>query len=76
MGIDGRIYPRFRMPEKSGHAAGELDFMDVWHPPQVKQKDKTGHPDIDRFGAVIMRADRTTSFLIGFGFTKDAMPGD
>ena len=38
MGIDGRIYPVSSMPAKSGKAAGELDFMDIWYPIQVKQK--------------------------------------
>src|SRR5436305_1515925 len=38
-GIDGKIYPLSSMPQKSGKAAGELDFMDVWFPLQVKQRD-------------------------------------
>ncbi|MCK4624173.1 MAG: site-specific DNA-methyltransferase, partial [Phycisphaerae bacterium] len=43
MGIDGRIYPVSAMPAKTGAAAGELDFMDVWYPIQVKQH-KAGRP--------------------------------
>src|SRR5258708_26484273 len=52
MGIDGRIYPAHPLPTQK---AGELEFMDVWYPIQVKQKDKTGRPDIDSFEAVMKR---------------------
>src|SRR5947209_5041111 len=72
MGIDGKIYPLSSIPEKSGKAAGELDFMDVWYPLQVKQKDKAGRPDIDMFEAVLMREDRSKGFFIAFDFTSDA----
>jgi hypothetical protein len=73
MGIDGRIYPMSSMPKKSGKAAGELDFMDVWYPLQVKQKDKAGRPDIDMFEAVLMRENRTKGFFIAFDFSSDAL---
>ena len=42
MGIDGRIYPANASPEKRSKDTGHLDFMDTWHPVQVKQKDKVG----------------------------------
>ena len=70
MGIDGRIYPVSATPKKK---AGELDFMDVWYPIQVKQKDKVGRPDIDSFEAVMMREDRTKGFFVCFDFSSDAM---
>jgi hypothetical protein len=73
MGIDGKIYPLSSMPQKSGKAAGELDFMDTWYPLQVKQKDKAGRPDIDMFEAVLMREDREKGFFISFDFTSDAL---
>lgn len=73
MGIDGKIYPLSSMPQKSGKAAGELDFMDVWFPLQVKQKDKAGRPDIDMFEAVLMRENRQKGFFISFDFTSDAL---
>lgn len=60
MGIDGRIYPVLAIPKKK---ADELDFMDVWYPIQVKQKNKVGRPDIDSFEAVMMREDRTKGFF-------------
>ena len=70
MGIDGRIYPVSATPKKR---EGELEFMDAWYPIQVKQKDKTGRPDIDAFEAVMMREDRTKGFFVSFDFTGDAM---
>ncbi len=70
MGIDGRIYPVSATPKKK---AGELDFMDVWYPIQVKQKNKVGRPDIDSFEAVMMREDRTKGFFVSFDYTSDAM---
>jgi DNA modification methylase len=73
MGIDGRIYPVSSMPAKSGKRAGELDFMDVWYPIQVKQKDKAGRPDIDSFETAMMREDRTKGFFVSFEFSSDAL---
>ena len=48
---------------------GELGFMDVWYPIQVKQKDKVGRPDIDSFEAVMMREDRTKGFFVSFDYS-------
>ncbi len=73
MGIDGRIYPVSAMPKKSGAGAGELQFMDVWYPIQVKQKDKLGRPDVDSFEAVMTRHDRTKGFLVSFDYSSDAL---
>jgi len=73
MGIDGKIYPVSAAPKRKGENEGYLDFMDVWYPIQVKQKDKVGRPDIDSFEAVMMREDRTKGFFVGFDFSSDAM---
>jgi len=73
MGIDGRIYPVRALPERTGAKAGELDFMDVWYPIQVKQKDKLGRPDVDSFEAVMTRYDRTKGFLVSFDYSSDAL---
>lgn len=70
MGIDGRIYPVAAAPKR---ATDVLDFMNVWYPIQVKQKDKAGRPDIDAFEAVMMREDCTKGFFVAFDFTKDAL---
>ncbi len=72
MGIDGRIYPVSAVPQ-GGKKAGELDFMDVWYPIQVKQKTKVGRPDIDSFEAVMTRENRTKGFFISFDFSRDAL---
>ncbi len=73
MGIDGRIYPVAAAPQKIGKATGHLEFMDVWYPVQVKQKDKAGRPDIDAFEAMMTRTDRTKGFFVSFAYTSDAM---
>jgi SAM-dependent methyltransferase len=73
MGIDGRIYPLPAAPGKSGKAAGELDFMDEWYPIQVKQQEKVGRPDVDKFETAMRRAKRKKGFLVGFDFSEDAL---
>ena len=72
MGIDGRIYPAHSMPT-GGKKKGELDFMDTWYPIQVKQKDKTGRPDVDSFEAAMLRENRNKGFFVSFDFSHDAM---
>ncbi len=73
MGMDGKIYPVSAVPERRGAHKGEFDFMDVWYPIQVKQKDKAGRPDIDSFEAVMMREERTKGFFVSFDYTSDAL---
>ena len=73
MGIDGRIFPVSAMPERRGARSGELDFMDVWYPIQVKQQDKVGRPDIDKFEAAMIREERTKGFFVSFAYSSDAM---
>jgi site-specific DNA-methyltransferase (adenine-specific) len=73
MGIDGRIYPVGSEPAAAGKETGHLDFMDDWYPIQVKQMDKVGRPDIDKFEAAMLRAKRKKGFFVGFDFTGDAL---
>ena len=73
MGIDGRIFPVSAMPEKSTDKQRDLDFMDVWYPIQVKQRDKVGRPDIDAFEAMMVRAERAKGFFVSFDYSADAM---
>ena len=73
MGIDGRIYPVGSEPAASGKDAGQLDFMDEWYPIQVKQMDKVGRPDIDKFEAAMMRSRRKKGFFVAFDFSSDAL---
>jgi hypothetical protein len=70
MGLDGKIYPVSVIPPVN---AGTLDFMDIWYPIQVKQKDKAGRPDIDSFEAAMIRSERTKGFFVSFDFTSDAL---
>lgn len=70
MGLDGRIYPVSVVPTVK---AGTLDFMDVWYPIQVKQKDKAGRPDIDSFEAAMIRSERMKGFFVAFGYSSDAL---
>jgi DNA modification methylase len=76
MGIDGRIFPVSSLPEKCEAKKGETpaftEFMDLWYPIQVKQKDKVGRPDIDSFEAVMIREDRKIGYVVAFDFTGDA----
>jgi DNA modification methylase len=73
MGIDGRIYPVGTEPGASRNGTGELDFMDEWYPIQVKQMDRIGRPDIDKFEAAMMRTKRRKGFFVGFDFSSDAI---
>ena len=73
MGIDGRIYPVSAMPAQRARETGEMEFMDVWYPIQVKQTDKVGRPDIDAFETAMQREERKLGYFVGFGFTSDAL---
>jgi hypothetical protein len=73
MGIDGKIFPVSAVPSSDKGKQGALDFMDVWYPIQVKQKDKAGRPDIDSFEAVMTRENRTKGFFVSFAFSRDAL---
>lgn len=73
MGIDGRVFPVSAMPGKPKGPQKALDFMDIWYPIQVKQQDKVGRPDIDRFETAMQREDRTKGFFVSFDYTSDAM---
>ncbi|HEY5382181.1 MAG TPA: DNA methyltransferase [Acidobacteriaceae bacterium] len=73
MGIDGRVYPVGAEPSTSAKPSAELDFMDDWYPVQVKQMDKVGRPDIDKFEASMMRAKRKKGFFVGFDFSSDSI---
>jgi DNA modification methylase len=73
MGVDGRIFPVSAAPARRGAHTGEFDFMDVWYPIQVKQRDKAGRPDIDAFEAMMIREERTKGFFVSFDYTADAI---
>lgn len=62
-----------RRPAARSRETPEMEFMDVWYPVQVKQRDKVGRPDIDAFEAVMMREDRKLGYFVGFDFSGDAL---
>lgn len=74
MGIDGRLYPASStQPGGIGASGEQLEFtVDLWYPVQVKQTEKVGRPDIDKFEAVLMREKKPKGVFVGFDFTKDA----
>jgi len=73
MGIDGRIYPVRSEPKPAKEDVHELGFMDDWYPIQVKQLDKVGRPDIDKFEAAMLRAKRKKGFFVSFDYSADAL---
>ncbi len=72
-GIDGRIYPVNAAADRQKAAEGHLAFMDDWYPIQVKQKDKTGRPDIQQFIGVMTTHQRKKGFFVSFDFTDEAL---
>jgi hypothetical protein len=72
MGIDGRIYPVSAIPKGRGRE-DQFAFMDEWFPIQVKQCDRLGRPDVDKFEAVLMRESRTRGYMVAFSFSLDAL---
>ena len=75
MGIDGRIYPlsAAAAAEARYGKPGELALTENWYPIQVKQKDRTGRPDIDQFETAMRRTKRDKGFFVSFDFSEDAL---
>lgn len=69
-GIDGRLY--LADIEKS-HRGDFMEVLDRWYPIQVKQIDKVGRPDIDKFETAMRRDKRTKGYFVAFGFSEDAI---
>lgn len=69
-GIDGRLY--LADIEKS-HKGDFMELLDRWYPIQVKQMDKVGRPDVDKFQTAMRRDKRTKGYFVAFGFSEDAM---
>ena len=68
MGIDGRLFPVGTKPAGKGDL-----FADDWFPIQVKQVDKVGRPDVDKFEAVMSREERSRGFFVSFDYTDGAV---
>jgi DNA modification methylase len=72
-GIDGRIYPVSALDSRREAGPDELPLDERFYPMQVKQKDKTGRPDIDAFETAMRRAKCEKGFFVTFDYTLDAL---
>ena len=72
-GIDGRIFPVSALDNVREAGAGELALEERFYAMQVKQKDKTGRPDIDAFETAMRRAKCEKGFFVSFDYSSDAL---
>lgn len=70
-GIDGRLYP-IEIEKKKKDDKDLFGDTDKYLPVQVKQMEKVGRPDIDKFVSAIKRDGRIKGYFVAFGFSKDA----
>jgi len=69
-GIDGRLY---LADVEKGHRGDFMEALDVWYPIQVKQIERVGRPEIDKFETAMRRDRRTRGYVVAFGFSRDAI---
>jgi DNA modification methylase len=72
-GIDGRLYAADREKAKVERPGTMFDVLDRWYPIQVKQQDRVGRPDMDKFETAMRRDKRTKGYFVAFGFSRDAL---
>ena len=72
-GIDGRIFPVSALDNVREAGADELALEEKFYAVQVKQKDKTGRPDIDAFETALRRAKCEKGFFVSFDYSSDAL---
>jgi hypothetical protein len=72
-GIDGRIFPVSALDSRREAGPDELGLDERFYAMQVKQKDKTGRPDIDAFETAMRRAKCEKGFFVSFDYTNDAL---
>jgi DNA modification methylase len=72
-GIDGRIFPVSALDSRREAGADELALHERFYPVQVKQKDKTGRPEIDAFETAMRRAKCEKGFFVSFDYRSDAL---
>jgi DNA modification methylase len=68
-GIDGWLYPA---DEPRAKPTREDMFVAHRYPIQVKQQDRAGRPDIDKFETAMRRDKRVRGYFVAFGFSDDA----
>lgn len=71
-GIDGRLYLADVVKERST-ARDLFGDIDNWLPIQVKQMDRVGRPEIDKFETAMRRDKRHAGYFVAFGFSETAM---
>jgi DNA modification methylase len=69
-GIDGWLYPA---DEPRARPTRDDMFAGHWYPIQVKQQDRAGRPDIDKFETAMRREKRVRGYFVAFGFSEDAI---
>ncbi len=69
-GIDGRLYLADIEKQRKGDF---FETLDRWYPIQVKQQDRAGRPDIDKFQTAMRRDKRLKGYFIAFGFSRDSI---
>jgi len=69
-GIDGWLYPA---DEPRARPTRDDMFAGHRYPIQVKQQDRAGRPDIDKFETAMRRDKRVRGYFVAFGFSDDAM---
>ncbi len=72
-GIDGRLYVADIAKERKDTGRDFFDVLDRWYPIQVKQQDRVGRPDIDKFQTAMRRDKRVKGYFIAFGFSDGAI---
>jgi len=71
-GIDGRLYVADVVKAKrTGYDL--FGDIDNWYPIQVKQLDRVGRPDIDKFETAMRRDKRRRGYFVAFGFGDGAV---
>jgi SAM-dependent methyltransferase len=68
-GIDGWLYPA---DEPRAKPSRDDMFTAHYYPIQVKQQDRAGRPDIDKFETAMRREKRVRGYFVAFGFSADA----
>lgn len=76
-GIDGRLY----LVDIAKESRGEIkpgdqtlfEELDRWYPIQVKQVERVGRPDIDKFETAMRRDKRLKGYFVGFGFSNGSI---
>ena len=77
LGIDGRLYLTTNVAKhisKDNEKAPLFQGVEgeKYIPIQVKQQEKVGRPDIDKFAHAMERDGRTTGVFVALGFSRDA----